>query len=124
MPILLWAMYADAADYSEWLHHRCATGLVFAAATFSQKLGSALGAAVPGWLLGFSGFVAPINNVPQPQSERTVDGIISMMSLVPAAFFIAGCIAMLFYNLTSKRLAQIEADLTERKRLFSDQLES
>ena len=58
MPILLWAMYADVADYSEWLNHRRATGLVFAAATFSQKLGSALGAAVPGWTLGAIGFRA------------------------------------------------------------------
>ena len=118
MPILLWAMYADAADYSEWLHHRRATGLVFAAATFSQKLGSALGAAVPGWLLGASGFVAPVDNVPQPQSEPTINGIISMMSLYPAAFFIAGCVAMLFYNLTTKRLEEIEADLTKRKKLM------
>jgi GPH family glycoside/pentoside/hexuronide:cation symporter len=116
MPILLWAMYADAADYSEWVHHRRATGLVFAAATFSQKLGSALGAAVPGWLLGASGFVAPIDNVPQPQSEGTIDGIISMMSIIPAAFFIAGCVAMLFYNLNDRFLQQIEQDLLERKR--------
>ncbi len=41
VPVLLWAMYADAADYSEWRFHRRATGLVFSAATFSQKLGGA-----------------------------------------------------------------------------------
>ena len=116
MPILLWAMYADAADYSEWMNHRRATGLVFAAATFSQKLGSALGAAVPGWLLGASGFVAPIDNVPQPQSEETVGGIVSMMSIFPAVFLVAGCVAMLFYNLSTERLQQIEADLKKRKK--------
>ena len=117
MPILLWAMYADAADYSEWMNRRRATGLVFAAATFSQKLGSALGAAVPGWLLGASGFVAPIDNVPQPQSERTIDGVIAMMSVIPAAFLICGCVAMLFYNLSTTRLQEIEADLMKRKKM-------
>lgn len=115
MPILLWAMYADVADYSEWLNHRRATGLIFAAATFAQKMGSALGAAVPGWALGYSGFVQPVDNVKQPQSEETISGIITMMSTLPAIFLIFGCIVMLFYNLSPKLLKQIESDLSERK---------
>ena len=36
---LVWAMYADTADYSEWKWGRRATGLVFSAASFAQKLG-------------------------------------------------------------------------------------
>ncbi|MFC1569153.1 MFS transporter, partial [bacterium] len=40
---LLWAMYADTADYSEWKNGRRATGLIFSAATFAQKFGIALG---------------------------------------------------------------------------------
>ena len=51
-PVVLWAMYADAADYSEWRNHRRATGLVFSAATFSQKMGCAVGAAMTGFALG------------------------------------------------------------------------
>ena len=34
---LVWAMYADTADYSEWKTGRRATGLVFSAASFAQK---------------------------------------------------------------------------------------
>ena len=120
MPILLWAMYADVADYSEWLNHRRATGLIFAAATFAQKMGSALGAAVPGWALGFSGFVQPIDNIKQPQSEETISGIIFMMSVHPAIFLLVGCVVMLFYNLTTKRLQQIESDLLKRKSETAD----
>ena len=115
MPILLWAMYADVADYSEWVNHRRATGLVFAAATFSQKMGSALGAAVPGWALAYNGFVEPIENVKQEQSAETVEGIISMMSVIPAIFIGCACVAMLFYNLTPGLLSQIEKDLQKRK---------
>jgi GPH family glycoside/pentoside/hexuronide:cation symporter len=115
MPILLWAMYADVADYSEWVHHRRATGLVFAAATFSQKLGSALGAAVPGWALAAFSFQAPIDNVRQVQTQQTIEGIIALMSLVPAGFLACGCIAMMFYNITPKFLIQIEKDLRARK---------
>ncbi|HQN94126.1 MAG TPA: MFS transporter, partial [Prolixibacteraceae bacterium] len=36
---LLWSMYADTADYSEWKTGRRATGLVFSASSMSQKLG-------------------------------------------------------------------------------------
>ena len=115
MPVLLWAMYADAADYSEWLNRRRATGLVFAAATFSQKLGSAIGSFIPAWLLGASGFVAPIDNVPQVQSEGTIQGVIMMMSIVPAGFLIASCVAMLFYNIDGSLLKRIESELRLRK---------
>lgn len=123
MPILLWAMYADVADYSEWLNNRRATGLVFAAATFSQKLGSALGAAVPGWTLGAIGFVAPVKTevdgavtmVAQVQDESTISGIVTMMSVLPAIFLLCACVAMLFYNISPKLLNQIESDLQQRK---------
>lgn len=115
MPILLWAMYADVADYSEWRTHRRATGLVFAAATFSQKMGSALGAAVPGWALAFCSFKNPVDNVPQVQSEQTIDGIVIMMSLMPALFLVCGCFFMLFYNINKTLMQQIEIDLKQRK---------
>jgi GPH family glycoside/pentoside/hexuronide:cation symporter len=42
---LLWSMYADTADYSEWKQGRRATGLIFSASSMSQKLGWAIG----GW---------------------------------------------------------------------------
>jgi len=40
-----WAMYADAADYSEWQTGRRFTGMVFATIGFSLKAGLALGSA-------------------------------------------------------------------------------
>ncbi len=115
MPILVFAMYADTADYSEWVNHRRATGLVYATAAFSKKLGSALGSAIPAWLLGYSGFIAPINDIPQPQPEKAIECIIYMMSIIPAGFLVLGCIAMLFYNLDSSLLIDIESDLATRK---------
>ncbi len=46
LSVLLWAMYADTADYGEWKKGRRATGLVFSASTMSQKFGWAFGAYV------------------------------------------------------------------------------
>ncbi len=115
IPVLLWAMYADAADYSEWRFHRRATGLVFSAATFSQKLGGALGAAIPGWMLAWYGFAAPVDGVQQVQSEHTIDGIVLMMSVIPAMFLAAAAVSLMFYNISEKLLHEIEVDLSDRK---------
>jgi GPH family glycoside/pentoside/hexuronide:cation symporter len=115
MPILLWAMYADVADYSEWINKRRATGLIFAAATFSQKMGSALGGAVPGWALAAYSFQAPIDGVQQVQTENTIQGIILMMSLIPAVFLMGAVGALLFYNIDKRLMDQIEIDLQSRK---------
>ena len=57
---LVWSMYADAADYSEWKTGRRATGLVFSASSMSQKFGWTLGGALAGWLLGYYGFKANV----------------------------------------------------------------
>ena len=113
--IVLWSMYADVADYSEWKSGRRATGLVFAAATFSQKLGSSIGSAVPGWALGYYGFVAPIDNVDQVQTDETIFGIINMMSLMPAGFLVFAIVSLLFYNLDEPMVQKIERDLKTRK---------
>ncbi|MEL7498468.1 MAG: MFS transporter [Planctomycetota bacterium] len=115
IPILLWAMYADVADYSEYQNNRRATGLVFAAATFSQKMGSALGAAVPGWTLAYFSFVAPIDGIQQTQTDQTIDGIILMMSLIPAVLMFGAIFALFAYNLTEDKMKQIEAELKRRK---------
>jgi glycoside/pentoside/hexuronide:cation symporter, GPH family len=53
---LLWSMYADTADYSEWKTGRRATGLVFSASSMSQKLGWTVVGSITLWLLGFFGF--------------------------------------------------------------------
>lgn len=114
-PVLLWAMYADAADYSEWKTHRRATGLVFSAATFSQKMGCAVGAAMTGFALDFYEYVPPVDGSDQPQSETTLGGLCMMMSLIPATFFLLAAVCLLFYNISEPVLRQIESDLQDRK---------
>ncbi|MFK7768555.1 MAG: MFS transporter [Mariniblastus sp.] len=115
IPVLLWSMYADVADYSEWKNNRRATGLVFAAATFSQKMGGALGGAVPGWCLASYGFREPVDGVDFEQSPETINGIIYMMSVIPGVFILFGAFVMLFYTLTEKKLELIESELKSRK---------
>jgi len=107
---LLWAMYADTVDYSEWKNGRRATGLVFSAATFSQKFGMALGGGLAGWLLARFNFQPNV-----AQGEQTLIGIRLMMSYIPAVGTIIATVAAFFYELDDKTMEKIEKELAERK---------
>ena len=115
MPILLWAMYADVADFSEWKNHRRATGLVFSAATFSQKLGCAVGSFMTGLCLDYYQYQPSVENVEVAQSDVTLGGLQMMMSVIPAACMLVAAAALGFYNIDKELLEKIEVDLRERK---------
>jgi len=107
---LLWSMYADAADFSEWKTGRRATGLVFSASSMSQKFGWTLGGAFAGWLLGFYGFQANV-----VQNAGTQNGIRMMVSIYPAIGALVSGLFMLIYPLKEKFLNNIEAELAARR---------
>ena len=108
---LLWAMYADTADYAEWKKGRRATGLIFSASIFSQKQGWAIGAAVALGLMSSVGFQA--NAV---QTQESLSGLVNLMSLIPAGIGIVSVIILVFfYPLTEAKVAQISADLKSRR---------
>ena len=107
---LAFSMYADTADYNEWRTGRRATAMTFAAATFSQKLGTAVAVAVIGSVFTALGYVP---NAVQASGSRA--GIVWLMSFIPAAFALAAVLVMCFYNLTGGQLARIQADLAARK---------
>jgi GPH family glycoside/pentoside/hexuronide:cation symporter len=108
---LIWSMYADTADYGEWKNGRRATGLVFSAATFAQKMGWAVGGALAGFLLNLVGFVANV-----AQSASSLGGIRHMMSTIPAAISLGVVGLALLYSLDNRLERQIGFDLAARKR--------
>jgi GPH family glycoside/pentoside/hexuronide:cation symporter len=108
---LLWAMFADTADYAEWKKGRRATGLIFSASIFSTKQGWAIGAGFSLILLNGVGFVAN-----QVQSPGALDGIVRLMSLFPAGIGALSLLILIFlYPLNEKRMSQIAADLKVRR---------
>ncbi|MBN1895413.1 MFS transporter [bacterium] len=108
---LIWAMYADTADYSEWKWKRRATGLVFSAASFAQKMGYTIGGALAGWLLAYFGFKANV-----VQTEATQNGIRLLISVIPAVGSALAALTALFYTLDEPLMKKIEQELTERKK--------
>ncbi len=109
--VLQWAMYTDAADFSEWKNRRRATGLLMAASLFTLKLGLTLGGALVGWILAFYGFVPNVVQTPEATT-----GIIMLMSIYPAIFGLIGVILMFFYPLNNEMMTKIEEDLTARRK--------
>jgi GPH family glycoside/pentoside/hexuronide:cation symporter len=107
---LVWAMYADTADYAEWRFGRRSTGLIFSAGTFAQKMGWTVGGAVAGWLLAAFGFHANV-----AQSALTLTGIRMMMSLLPAAASVVTAAAAMFYTLDAATSQRVQAELKERR---------
>ena len=103
---LIWSMYADAADYSEWKTKRRATGLIFSASSMSQKFGWTIGGALAGWLLGYYGFQANV-----AQTETAQNGIRMMLSFYPAIGTLLGVGFMMIYPLNEKMMEKISAEL-------------
>ncbi|WET01598.1 MFS transporter [Flavobacterium sp. YJ01] len=107
---LIWSMYADSADYSEWKQGRRATGLVFSASSMSQKFGWTIGGAGAGWLLGYYGFQANVE-----QTATAQNGIQLMLSILPAIAAAISVAFILFYPLSEEKLQIIEQDLNEKR---------
>ena len=112
---IIFSMYTDCASYSEWKNGRRATGLVMSASTMAQKFGWTIGGALAGWLLALYGFKANII-----QSTETIQGIILMMSLIPASGSFMAAILMYFYKLDTNTMNKIENELAERRELAID----
>ena len=106
---LLWAMFADSADYSEWKTGRRATGLVFSASGMSNKFGWAIAGALSATLLAYFGYEANV-----VQTVESQHGIRVLMALAPAAVAFLCAAGMVFYRLESK-MPKISAELAERR---------
>lgn len=103
---LVFSMYADTADYSEWKTGRRATAMVFSAAAFAQKLGGAIAGAMIGWILGALGYVAN-----QAQNAGSEHGIVLLMTIIPGAFALLAVFVVRFYKLDAEQMTQLHREL-------------
>ena len=107
---LLFSMYTDCAEYGEWRTGKNTAGLTVSASMFSLKFGSAVGGALPGFMLAWFGFVA--NEV---QTDTAITGIRLMFNVLPAVFFVAAGVLMYFYRIDKATLRRVESELHERR---------
>lgn len=107
---LYWAMIADTADFSEWKFKVRTTGIVFSATTCSQKIGMGIGGAVAGMMLTSFGYVAGA-----VQTAQANQGILLLVSLIPAAGFLVVAALFRAYGLTEDLCSTIREDLASRR---------
>ncbi|HKO90826.1 MAG TPA: MFS transporter [Polyangiaceae bacterium] len=107
---LVWAMYADVADYGEWRFGRRSTGLVYSASLFALKTGTM----VAGWMLPLVldrfGFVPKV-----AQTESALLGILLAFSVGPGIFALLKAVALWVYPLHRREVLRIEEALRERR---------
>lgn len=103
---LVFSMYADTADYSQWKTGRRATAMIFSAAAFSQKLGGAVAGAGIGWTLAYMGYAA---NTSQTADSQL--GIVLLMTLIPAVFATGAVFCIKLYPLDAAQLEKIQQEI-------------
>ena len=111
---LIWSMFADVVDYSEWKTGRRITGVIYATILFGLKTGLSLGGALAGWLL--SGFGYRANAV---QTAGALQGIRLTISVFPAILFVIVIICLICYKIGKDLNLQIQDELAERRKKFA-----
>ena len=114
MSPLIWSMYADVADYTEFKEGTSSTGLIFSSASMAQKFGGALGGAAVMWLLAAFGYNTIAGAV---QTETAIMGLRMLMSFVPAAIAALAVFIVWFYPLTKKKMEGVQVELAEKRGL-------
>ena len=108
---LFFVMLADAADYSEYVNGRRATGLVYAAGSFSTKFGGGIGGAIIGAILAWYGY----KGGDSAAIKGAEDGIKMLMSWVPTIVAVITAGFMLLYPLNQAKMDEITTELAERR---------
>ncbi len=108
---IIWSMYGDVSDFSEWKTGRRATGLIFSSSSMSQKMGWTIGGAISGWILAAFGFVAN-----ETQTDESIFGIRLMISIFAAIGALLSVGFIYFYPLSEKFMAEIGDKLEEARK--------
>jgi len=108
---LVWAIYADVADYSEWKTGRRFTGIVFATIGFALKSGLALGSSSFLWIM------SGIFNYDSKQADAAaaVQGFHFCSAVVVGILFTVCTGLLLAYKLNKQLTIQIADDLAVRR---------
>jgi glycoside/pentoside/hexuronide:cation symporter, GPH family len=114
---LIWAIYADVADFSEWKIGRRFTGMVFATIGFGLKAGLALGSASFLWIMAdFFHY-----NTKLPDAPDAVNGYRVCSGIVVGLLFAICAVLLACYQLNKRATIQMADELAERRKQFATQ---
>ena len=107
----MWALVPEVVTFGEYATGRRVAGIVNALICIFMKAGMAIGGAVPGLVLAWVGF----NGASQVQTPLAEQGILWLVTLIPALLFLLAIYVIGKYELSDKVMDEINATITKRK---------
>jgi len=112
---LIWSIFADVADYSEWKTGRRFTGTVFATIGFALKAGLAIGSASFLWIMaGFFNYDTKL-----PGAPGAVTGYRICAGIGVGILFAICTVLLISYKLNKRVTIQMAQELAERRKAFA-----
>lgn len=106
----MWALVPEVISYGEYTHGRRISGIVNALTGIFYKAGMALGGVVPGLVLAFVDFNAS-DTVQSPLAEQ---GILWLVSVIPAILLVVAILIISKYDLDDNRIDAINKEIENR----------
>lgn len=108
----MWALTPEVVTYSEYASGRRVACIVNALICIFMKAGMALGGVIPGLVLAWVGFKAGAS----AQAPLAEQGILWLVTLIPAALFFIAIFVIGKYELTDEKMDEINAAITNKTR--------
>jgi GPH family glycoside/pentoside/hexuronide:cation symporter len=112
----MWALVPEVITYGEWKTGRRISGIVNALTGIFFKAGFALGGVIPGIVLAVTGYVSGT----ETQSNGSKEGILWLVSVIPAILLILAIVIISRYTLGDAQLVEMNREIEQRARAGGD----
>lgn len=112
----MWALVPEVVTFGEYTTGRRVAGIVNAIICIFMKAGIALGGVIPGLVLSWVGFDA----ARQVQAPLAGQGILWLVTVIPALLFVLAIFIIGKYELSDKRMDEINREIINRQEYATD----
>ena len=107
----MWALVPEVVTFGEYTTGRRMAAIVGALICIFMKAGMALGGVVPGLVLAWVGF----DGSAQMQTPLAEQGILWLVTLIPAVLFVLAIFVIGKYELSDERMDEINMEIAKRR---------
>ena len=107
----MWALVPEVVTFGEYTTGRRVAAIVNALICIFMKAGMALGGVIPGLVLTWVGFDAAA----KAQTPLAEQGILWLVTLIPAALFVIAIFVIGRYELSDERMDEINMEIAKRR---------
>ena len=107
----MWALVPEVVTFGEYTTGRRVAAIVGSLICIFMKAGMALGGVIPGLVLAWVGF----NGSAQVQTPLAEQGILWLVTLIPAVLFVLAMYIIGKYELSDERMDEINMEIAKRR---------